>query len=202
MEGRGILMLKAQRLKTALAKAKLIAVHGPWSRAVEFRHLHVAAPDPLWGGASKIDGARFTPQGGFESIYLAWDSITALAEVQSLVFLAGGPFQPLTPPWVLMSVDGVVSGVLDLTEKATLAALGTNEQEISGAWQPAPFPPTQMLAQVAYDSGTIVGIKYPSAKNLGGGVNLVVFPDRLPLTATDYLEVFDPHGNLAQRIGA
>jgi hypothetical protein len=46
-------MLKAQRLKTALAKAKLIAVHGPWSRAVEFRHLYVPTPDPLWGGASR-----------------------------------------------------------------------------------------------------------------------------------------------------
>ncbi len=195
-------MVKAQRLKTALAKAKLIAVHGPWSRAVEFRHLHVRTPDPLWGGASRIHGARFTPQGGFDSIYLAWTSITALAEVQALAFLAGGIFQPLTPPWVLMSVDGVASGVLDLTDKATLKALGTNEQEISGAWQTAPFPPTQMLAQVAYDLGNIVGIKYPSAKNLGGGINLVVFPDRLPLTATDYLEVFDPHGNLAQRIGA
>lgn len=133
MEGRGVLMLKAQRLKSALAKAKLIAVHGPWSRVVEFRHLHVATPNPLWGGASKIDGARFTPQGGFDSIYLAWDSITALAEVQSLVFLAGRHFQPLTPPWVLMSVDGVVSGVLNLTDKATLKTLGTNEQEISGA---------------------------------------------------------------------
>jgi RES domain-containing protein len=195
-------MLKAQQLKTALAKAKLIAVHGPWSRAVEFRHLHVPKPDPLWGGASKIHGARFTPQGGFDSIYLAWTSITALAEVQTLAFLAGGIFQPLTPPWVLMSVDGVVSGVLDLTDKKTLVALGTNEQEISGAWQTAPFPPTQMLAQVAYDSGNIVGIKYPSAKNLGGGINLVVFPDRLPLIATDYLEVNDPHGHLAQRIGA
>jgi hypothetical protein len=29
-----------------------------------------------------------------------------------------------------------------------------------------------------------------------------VFPDRLPLVAGNYLEVFDPHGNLVQRIGA
>ncbi len=196
-------MRKAQRLAAALAKVKLIAVHGPWSRAVEFRHLHVPAPNPLWGGASKIHGARFSPQGGFDSIYLAWDSITALAEVQSLVFLAGGPFQPITPPWVLMSVDGVVSQVLDLTDKKTLATLGTNEQEISGPWEKISFPPTQMLAQVAYDSGDIVGIKYPSAKNRGGGdANLIVFPDRLGRTATDFLEVCDPHGNLAQRIGA
>jgi hypothetical protein len=28
-------------------------------------------PQPLWGGASQIRGARFTPKGGFDSIYLA-----------------------------------------------------------------------------------------------------------------------------------
>ncbi len=195
-------MHKEARLKAALTKAKRVAVHGPWSRAVEFRHLHTRKPAPLWGGASKIHGARFTPKSGFESIYLAWDSVTALAEVQSLAFLAGSLFQPLAPPWVLMSVKGIVSGVLDLTDPATLNALGTNEQEISGAWLTSAHPPTQLLAQVAYDSGIVVGIKYPSARNVGGGVNLVVFPDRLPLAATDFLEVFDPHGNLTQRIGA
>jgi RES domain-containing protein len=195
-------MLNARRLETVLTKADLIAVHGPWSRAVELRHLHIPTPNPLWGGASRIHGARFTPKGGFDCIYLAWTSITALAEVQALAFLAGGIFLPLTPPWVLMSVDGVASCVLDLTDKATLAALGTNEQEIAGPWQTSRSPPTQMLAQVAFDSGRIVGIEYPSAKNLGGGVNLVVFPDRLSLAPTDYLDVYDPHGHLAQRIGA
>ena len=30
----------------------------------------------------------------------------------------------------------------------------------------------------------------------------VVFPDRMGLSATNYLEVYDPHGSLAQRIGA
>ncbi len=203
MEGRGVLMFRPQQLKTALAEVRLIAVHGPWTRAVEFRHLHVAVPDPLWGGASKINGGRFTPKGGFDSIYLAWDSITALAEVQSLVFLSGGPFQPITPPWVVMSVDGVVSRVLDLTQAETLTALGTNGQEISGAWEMIDFPPTQALARAAHGSGRIAGIKYPSAKNRGGGgVNLVVFPDRLGLNPTDYLEVKDPHGHLNQRIGA
>lgn len=140
--------------------------------------------------------------GGFDSIYLAWDSMTALAEVQAIAFLSSGRLQARTPPCVLLSVDGVVSGVLDLTDAATWATLGTNEQEISGSWQTAQLPPTQLLAQVAFDSGRIVGIKYPSSKNTGGGINLVVFPDRLGLSATNYLEVHDPHGSLAQRIGA
>ena len=201
-------MLPANRLKTALTKARRIAVHGPWSRVVAFRHVLGAPPgmggppQPLWGGASQIRGARFTPMGGFDSIYLAWDSMTALAEVQAIAFLSSGRLQARTPPCVLLSVDGVVSGVLDLTDAATWATLGTNEQEISGSWQTAQLPPTQLLAQVAFDSGRIVGIKYPSSKNTGGGINLVVFPDRLGLSATNYLEVHDPHGSLAQRIGA
>lgn len=199
-------MLPIKALRQALLKAPLTSQHGPWARAIAFRHLlgpppgATGAPQPLWGGASPINGARFTPKGSFDCIYLAWGPVTALAEVQAIAFLAGQTFHPLTPPWTLMSVDGVVSGVLDLTDAATVGLLGTNLQEITGSWVMAASPPTQTLGQAAYDDGNIVGIKYPSAKNLGGGVNLVVFPDRLPLTQTDVLEAFDPDGNLSQRI--
>ena len=62
-------------------------------------------------------------------------------------------------------------------------------------------PPTQVLAQAAYDSGGIAGIRYPSAK-YPGGVNLVVFPDRLAGSPADYLEAYDPDGHLAQRLGS
>jgi hypothetical protein len=53
---------------------------------------------------------------------------------------------------------------------------------------------------IGYDSGRIAGIKYASAKH-PGGLNLVVFPDRIPVAAGNFLEVYDPHGNLAQRLG-
>jgi RES domain-containing protein len=97
-------------------------------------------------------------------------------------------------------VDGVLNNLLDLTEPAILAALGTTEQEMTGTWVTAANPPTQVLAQAAYDSGRIGGIKYASAKH-PGGLNLVVFPDKISASAGNYLEVYDPHGNLAQRIG-
>ena len=83
---------------------------------------------------------------------------------------------------------------------AILAALGTTEQEMTGPWVKSPRPPTQWLGQFAYDSGRIAGIKYASAKH-PGGLNLVAFPDRIPATAGNFLEVHDPHGKLAQRIG-
>jgi RES domain-containing protein len=201
-------MLPLAKLGAAIAKTKLITVHGPWSRVVAFRHLLGPPPGmsgpplPLWGGASRINGARFTPQSGFDSIYLASDPVTALAEVQAIIFLPRGPAPVQTTPWTVLSVDGVVSRVLDLTDPATLAILETNEREVSGAWWLARHPPIQMLGQAAFDSVKIRGIKYRSAKNTGGGVNVVVFPERISHAGTDYLEIYDPHGTLRQRIGA
>lgn len=103
-------------------------------------------------------------------------------------------------PWVIISVDGILDNVLDLTNPASLAALGTNVQEMTGNWVTIQQPPTQVLGRLAYDSGRITGIKYASAKN-PGGLNLVVFSERITLIPGNYLEVFDPHGNLAQKIG-
>jgi len=196
-------MLATPELETALTSARLIATHGPWTRAVMYRHLITrrARLRPLWGGAARVNGARFTPKDSFDSIYLAWDAVTAFAEVQALILLSIGRMQALTPPWVVVTVNGVVSGVLDLTDPRILAHLGTNEQELTGSWEAGTEPPTQRLGRAVFESGRIVGIKYPSVKDRGGE-NLMVFPDRLSLTPTDYLEVYDPHGHLAQRIGA
>ncbi len=71
---------------------------------------------------------------------------------------------------------------------------------LTGTWVTTPHPPTQLLGQLAYDSGRIVGIKYASAKHQGG-LNLVVFPDRMAVAVGNYLDVYDPDGNLSQRLG-
>ena len=59
-------MLAPAALAAALSSLDLVAVHGPWWRVVEFRHLLKAPAEPLWAGGSKVDGARFTPQGSFD----------------------------------------------------------------------------------------------------------------------------------------
>lgn len=193
------------QLAAALATVKLALAHGPWSRAIGYRYLLgpppglTGPPRPLWGGAAKLVGARFTPQGGFDSIYLADNPITAFIEVSALVQLPGGPVPVRTAPWVVVSVDGMLNNLLDLTEPATLAVLGTTAQEVAGTWATTPHPPTQVLGQIAFDLGRIAGIKYPSATH-PSGLNLVVFPDRIPVAAGNFLEVYDPHGNLAQRL--
>jgi RES domain-containing protein len=200
-------MFPLRQLAAALANVQLTSAHGPWSRAIGYRYLLgpppglTGPPQPLWGGAAKLAGARFTPQGAFDSIYLAHDPITAFIEVSALVLLPGGPVPVRSAPWVVVTVDGILNSLLDLTDPAILAALGTTEQETTGAWVKSSRPSTQWLGQLAYDSGRIAGIKYASAKR-PGGLNLVAFPDRIPLAAGNFLEVYDPHGNLAQRIGS
>ncbi len=43
-------------------------------------------------------------------------------------------------------------------------------------------------------------MKYDSAKNSGEGFNLVVFSDRLKAGRSSFLEVFDPHDLIRQRL--
>ncbi len=199
-------MLPARQLAAALGKVQLTSAHGPWSRAVSYRYLrspppgHTGPPQPLWGGAAKLVGARFTPKGSFDSLYLAHDPVTAFLEVSALVFLPGGPVPVRSAPWVIVTVDGMLSNLVDLTQATTLAALGTTEQEITGTWATTPHPPTQLLGRIAYASNRVTGIKYASAKN-PAGLNLVVFLDRIALAPGNFLQVYDPHGNLGQRIG-
>jgi RES domain len=152
-----------------------------------------------------MTGARFTPLGGFGSIYLAPDAVTALREV-SAVF---GERTIRTPPWTVFAVEGFLQRVLDLTDPNVQSQLGTSLSELTGDWVLSqdlhregkePLPPTQALAKVAYDMGTITAIQYRSAKNIKTGINLVVFADRLALGEPSFLNVYDPSGLLKQRL--
>lgn len=198
-------MLPVRQLARVLGKVQLITSHGPWSRAVAFQNMLspppgvTGSPQPLWGGASRLAGGRFTPRGGFDSIYLAGDPVTAFIEVSALILLPGGPVPVRSAPWVVVSVAGWLDQWLDLTAAATLAALGSNEQEVTGTWVKLAHPPTQVLGQAPYDSGRITGLKYRSARH-PGGINLAVFPDRLARAKNRFLEVYDPPGKLSQRL--
>jgi RES domain-containing protein len=152
-----------------------------------------------------VTGARFTPLGGFKSIYLASDPITALHEVRALF----GETTVLTPPWTVFAVRGAVHRVLDLTDVDVQKRLGTNLEELTGRWLvmqerhkkgKGDLPPTQLLGKVAYEMGTIFAIRYCSAENTGAGVNLAVFADRLTPGGPNFLNVFDPSGLLRQEL--
>ena len=92
------LMLPSPELPAALVKLRLVTIHGPWWRTVAFRYLLAKPAQPLYAAGSKMSGARFTPKGSFDSLYLAGDPVTALAEVSGLVMLPAGPHPVPTPP--------------------------------------------------------------------------------------------------------
>jgi len=204
-------MLPEAELKVALKQIAPIPLHGPFSRCVAFHHLlskpgaasPPSKPKPLWGLGSATSGARFTPRGGFETVYLAEDPITALAEV-ALIFKH--PQVPTvtvqTQPWVIMSVRGILLSVLDLTNADVVTRLGSKRQELTGAWRLAEAetgnPPTQILGRVCYETARFDAIRYFSSKNSPTGICVAVFCDRL--TGPAFIEVYDPNGNLVQRI--
>ncbi len=209
-------MLDEAGLREKIPQIARVTAHGFWSRAVRFHHLlgpppgASGPPQPLWPGAAAINGGRFTPRGSFGSIYLATDPVTALLEAQATLQNPRGPsFTLRTPPWTVFAVEGVLTDLVDLTDATVQGSLGTNLQELTGAWVLlqdshlrglGPPPPTQRLGQAAYESLVVRGLKYHSVKNLGQGEAIVVFSDRLMADSTSYLEVWDPEGVLKQRM--
>ena len=183
---------------------------GPFSRFVAYRHLvphsagspPAAGPKPLYGMGSVAAGGRFTPRGSFETVYLAEDPITALAEVSGFFRGHGGiVFTVRTIPVVHVAVDAILLAVLDLTLGTVQTALGTTRMELTGDWRssdPGVEPPTHMLGRVCFEDGRFDAIRFYSARNPPDGVCVAVFPERLKKPG--FLEVFDPYGHLAQRL--
>ena len=174
-------MLPAEELREALLSLPILPQMGIWSRVVEYHLLQgpppgsKGKPQPLWPGGSVLKGGRFTPKRGFGSIYLASDPVTALSEVAAVLTGIGSV---RTPPWVVVTVEGFLEGVLDLTKSMVQSRLGTSIAELTGDWRfsqslhskgQAPMPPTQLLGKTAYETGRIVGMRYHSTRNLGKG---------------------------------
>lgn len=211
-------MLPRAALVEALQAFPLISLGGRWTRVVGYHLLQGpppgsapdSSPQPLWPGGPALSGARFTPKDSFGTIYLATDPITALQEV---VAVFDNPHAPLgtlkTPPWAVFAVEGFVENILDLSDSSVVEKLDTSLAELTGDWRfsqqlyldgMAPMPPTQLLGEAAYESNRILGLRYHSAKNLGLGSSLAIFADRLRPEQASFLEVYDPHDLLSQRL--
>ena len=199
-------MLPPQTLRQVLPSVPRIPLRGPWYRAVNYDYLVGPPPgapagspvQPLWAGGAARRGARFTPRAvtagpgvagspAIDCLYLAEDQLTPLLEVTGAFRPLGSSIRFDFPPQVMMTVDGVLTEILDLTDIPTQAALGTTYQELTGLWAiqqadylagKAPMPPTQMLGEEAFNVGGIAGMRYPSSKN-PQGVGIVVFTARL-----------------------
>lgn len=204
-------MLPAPDLRRALNEISPVPLLGPFSRFVPFRFLVQPQMDrvkalfkawPLWGIGSLQNGGRYNAPGTFEVVYLAEDAITALAEVDLVFRHSGASLGKIKgPPLVHISVDGFLEQVLDLTSDKVQKALGTEIQQLTGSWlvvqSAGGEAPTQELGRIAYEDERLCALRYPSSKN-PRGVCVAVFPDRL--TGSSYIEIYDPSGNLAQRL--
>ena len=206
-------MHASETLRATLPRLPRVTLHGPWSRAVGFHLLTSpppgapagSAPQPLWAGGARTRGARFTPPEGFDSLYLASDPVTAMAEVVAVFQPPGGPAVTLrSQPWVVVTVEGVLHDILDLTNPDVQRELGTSAEELTGEWSYAQSvtgkAETQRLGEAAYAAENILGFRYPSAKNTGKGEGIVVFTTRLAAAEQSFVEIFDPHHHLSQRL--
>jgi hypothetical protein len=219
-------MVSTAALRRILPTLPRVALHGPWYRAVHDDHVRSAPPgspvrspaQPLWPGGAARHGARFTPRAlpaglaagvsataGIDCLYLAEDELTPLIEVAGVLRPRPGTGLWFEPQ-VMMTVDGLVADVLDLTDGATQQALGTTYQELTGPWRlqqsihlagSGPRPATQALGEAVYQSGRVVALRYPSAKH-PRGVGLVVFTARLRVNR-DALRVFNHTGGRLQQ---
>lgn len=210
-------MIPRAELGACLATLPRISVAGVFARTVPIAYLRGAppgapagsGPQPLWPGGARLRGARYTPPGGCDALYLAPDGATALAEVQAVVFGHDGTVAPGAgyDPLLVFGVRAELPDVVDLCDPAVQSALGTSDAELRAPWLRAQerhrlghgnLPPTQALGQAACGAGNILALRYPSYRREGAR-NLVVFTDRLNALG-GRLELIDDNGTYAQRL--
>jgi len=198
------MILADAALQAALAAIPSLPYNHQCVRRIDARHLIKPGAIPLWARGSRIDGGRFTPIGSKDTLYLAEDQFTALAEAMAPLVLPTLPASAyINQPVVELPVRCVISRILDLTDDSNQARLETNYQELTGDWRVlqdrGQEAPTQRSGIQAFQSGRFQAIRFPSSKLRPRGVCLAVFVDLL-VPGKDYVEVIDPYGNLLDRI--
>jgi len=189
--------LRQEDLRAALGSIPAVAIDGPWLRAVDARLLlpgpsgspEGSTPRPLWGGGARVHGARYTPKGSFDTLYLASDLET---------LGAGQQVSPSKDPFTVVHVRGRLTHALDLRDPAVRDALATTREELAATWRFEPSPPTHRLAAAAHGSKRFCSLVAPSAR--GRGFVLAVFTERLGLFPPSFLESVDGAGVLASRL--
>ena len=121
--------------------------------------------------------------------------MTALREVEALVQTAAGLLGVRGLPRILLSVEYALVAVVDLTDPAIQAFLGTDTDELCAPWRPLNAEglpaPTQELGAAIRARGEVEALKAPSARDRTAH-NLVVFPERLESGST--IRVYDDSG--------
>jgi len=136
-----------------------------------FRHQAIEWRYSQPGAGARTLGGRWNPPGSFATLYLALSVEVAAAELRRLAARAGRTVDDFMPRH-LLEYEVELAAVLDLTDPATVGAVGLDESQLRGDDATA----CQEVGEAAHHLGR-EGILAPSAA--GGGNVLAVFVERL-----------------------
>jgi len=172
-------------LKAALSRSPLRRVEGRLVRWVP--HLDLGAK-PDWLFASR-KARRYNPS-GVMCVYFAENPEVAREECREQWLGTPAEHQPVTE----FSAQVRLERVLDLTDTATLKAIGLESTWLAGSWRRANGAAlTQLLGQAVNESGFCCAIRYQSVAAMKKGVsgaNVVIF--RKQIAAPDFVKVLGP----------
>lgn len=202
-------MLAAAALPAALAAIPAVEYRKVLYRTIRPQFLAALPPNPLptplSGIGASLRGARYTPKGTFDTIYLAEDAHTAYIEFHNEMLALMRDMDDeqgvRLPTLATLAPHAafVPSGILDLTRRDVRQHLNTDLNELALPWrtvvQPA-LSPTQLLAREVHATGRYLGIRYFSLRN-PGGVCLAIFEDLLALRAKGGPDSLDLDGSAA-----
>jgi RES domain-containing protein len=142
-------------------------VSGTWFRCVSLRR------DPLSTAGSEIAGGRFNDVGTV-ALYLAGTPAAAVAEHLRLGSLFG---VATFPPRMLVTVEVVLSSVVDLTAADVYATYGLKATDLNADWLGVEAPATQALGRSLRATG-VEALLFASAVEPRVS-NLAVFTENL-----------------------
>jgi len=190
-----------ERLKAILNTTPLVTYSGYSYRVIEDRWRN----DPLSAIGALQSGGRYNAPGAFSLLYTANSRVTALKEVQALFDTPDGQLADVPRnPELILTLEITLRRILDLTDAALCAALGTSREELISEI-PSRFiinaqgktTATQNLGAACHLSQRISALKVPSGAH-SVGYCLNIYPDRL--VAGEYVAIRDEHNRLKAEI--
>ncbi len=156
-------------LQKALAEIPLHFVSGVFFRAVP-EH---AADYALEDGPSYVFNNRYNIANQFGALYFGDRAEVCRATLEKRGLLANR-----RTPYVLLSFDVQVDGILDLTDPEVLQVLHIHrEQLVLTREQPSAYLTPQSVAMAAYQSGRTNGLSVPDVTETGN--TLALYPARI-----------------------
>lgn len=134
--------------------------------------------DPLSGVGARRAGGRFNPPNSFPVLYLCTTRPCAAAELTRQAKRQGLRVDDFLPREVF-EITGTLDKVLDLTDHATLDALGIAPQDLVREDRSL----TREIGEAAYEHG-FQAIRSPSATGVDDV--LAIFPENLAGAVLDY----------------